>query len=372
MISNINFPDGFDDDITLFVAVNNLRTTLNGAINASQTNIVVVSTAGFPTSGFITILSVEDVTQAEAIKYSGITATTFTATERGTEGTPALSHTSGDNVDLTVVAAHHEVVKDAVIELEHFVGISGSETFPRFTDTNDIIVPGKIITNDISINTALVSGTLQVSGTFTGDEIITVTGTFTDSITVGNTATFIEDGKLTTVTGTFTESLTISGIPISLQTGTISDINTVAIGPSVTITGIGPINTITDGNLLTISGTLNQSEKGILSFTIGNVVSAGGTLDVNKIGFNDRSLIRKLKVTPNGVDIIAYTVEFFKSDNFNVNKLEYQATGNTIFIDNHTWFHEDEDATQELHLRVTNDSANNSTFLFELTAEVFS
>ena len=64
--------------------------------------------------------------------------------------------------------------------------------------------------------------------------------------------------EFTAASGTFTDSLTVSGVPVSTGTGggsgTITDINTTATGPSVTITGTGGISTITDGNTITVSG----------------------------------------------------------------------------------------------------------------------
>jgi hypothetical protein len=63
--------------------------------------------------------------------------------------------------------------------------------------------------------------------------------------------------ELTAVTGTFSQSLTVSGIPVQLEggaSGSLTDINTTATGPSVTITGGGSVRTITEGNVITVSG----------------------------------------------------------------------------------------------------------------------
>lgn len=64
--------------------------------------------------------------------------------------------------------------------------------------------------------------------------------------------------EFTSISGTFTESLTVSGVPVNIGAGggagTITDINTVATGPSVTITGAGGISTVTEGNTITVSG----------------------------------------------------------------------------------------------------------------------
>jgi hypothetical protein len=62
-------------------------TTLNGALNNSDTTITVVSTTGFSASGAIGI-------GGEYITYSGKTSTTFTGCTRGV-GSTAVAHDSG-------------------------------------------------------------------------------------------------------------------------------------------------------------------------------------------------------------------------------------------------------------------------------------
>jgi len=66
-------------------------TTLNGALNSSDTTITVFTTTGFAASGAIGI-------DGEYITYSGITATTFTGCTRGV-GSVAVAHNSGDTVN---------------------------------------------------------------------------------------------------------------------------------------------------------------------------------------------------------------------------------------------------------------------------------
>ncbi len=110
--------------------------------------------------------------------------------------------------------------------------------------------------------------------------------------------------------------------------------------------------------------------KGTTSFTTLAVDDSGGTRETNETGFNNRSVIRKLKVTPNtGASIASYIIEFFTKDTFSAADLEYQATGNGTFIDNDLWFHEDEDGTSELHLKITNNSSSASTFTIDLIQE---
>jgi len=277
----VNFPVSFDDDTTLFVAVNNLRTQLTSSIDASTLTIPVTSTTGYPSTGFVSILTGTDITLTEAIKYTSLTSTQFNASERGAGGTTAATHQINDNVDFTIVASHHNELKDAIIALETFVGVSGSENFLGQDDFGNVIV----------------------------------------------------SGNFTAVTGTFTQSLTVSGEPVS-------------------------------------TGTVIFPRKGSTSFVTLTVAGAGGTRSDDE-PFNNRSLVRKTKVTPTAVGIDSYVIEFFKDSTLAADKLEYQATGSGTFIDNDVWFHEDEDGLFEIHYRLTNNSVTDSIFTVELTAEEF-
>ncbi len=290
----VNFPVSFDDDTTLFVAVNNLRTQLTSSIDASTLTIPVTSTTGFPSTGFISILTGTDITLTEAIKYTSLTSTQFNASERGAGGTTAATHQINDNVDFTIVASHHNELKDAVLELEQFVGVSGSENFLRINDSGNVFIPG----------------TLNVDGS------------------VGLAGDLVVSG-----TGAFTTSLTISGVPVS-------------------------------------TGTSIFPRKGFVSFTTPVAAGSGGTVSDDE-SFNNRSLVRKTKVTPAEAGVDSYLVEFFKDSTLSADKLEYQATGSGTFIDNDVWFHEDEDQLFEIHYKLTNNSVTDSTFTVELTAEEF-
>ncbi|MGE3680652.1 MAG: hypothetical protein AB7G93_02925 [Bdellovibrionales bacterium] len=71
--------------------------TLSGVHNSSVTTITVNSTANYPTSGTLWV-------DAEAMTYTGTTATTFTGVTRGALGTTAASHSNGRSVLLPVSA----------------------------------------------------------------------------------------------------------------------------------------------------------------------------------------------------------------------------------------------------------------------------
>ena len=70
------------------VVTGTTASTLNGAINASVTSIVLASASGFTASGTIVI-------DGESITYTGISTATLTGCTRGANGSTAASHSSG-------------------------------------------------------------------------------------------------------------------------------------------------------------------------------------------------------------------------------------------------------------------------------------
>ena len=72
---------------------NALTTTLNGAINASTTTIVLTSVINFPSTGTNHIQI-----GSEEISYTGISGSTLTGVTRGARGTTAASHSDGATV----------------------------------------------------------------------------------------------------------------------------------------------------------------------------------------------------------------------------------------------------------------------------------
>ncbi len=236
----VNFADSLDDDATLFAVVNNLRTRLTAPISDTDTTIPVITTSGFPDSGYFTILSSSDITKAEAIQYDTFSATQFTGVTRGADGTIAANHLPNDNVDFNVLAAHHNALKDATIELERYVGVSGSENFvPRNSVTGDVTIDGDFTAEGASElnNAVVIGGGLTVSGSSTLGAI-SVSGTSSlagdvdmkSTLTVSGVAAFgqppvdessaavgiFDDTPATTSSATFTTVLTSA----PLETGT--------------------------------------------------------------------------------------------------------------------------------------------------------
>lgn len=105
------WPTSVSTDAQLYIAVNALQTTLSGNIDNVTTTITLNSTTGFPTAGAVTI-------DSEVIFYTNISGAQLTGCVRGSDGTTAATHSSGVNVGATIVAFHHNGLKNEIIAIE--------------------------------------------------------------------------------------------------------------------------------------------------------------------------------------------------------------------------------------------------------------
>lgn len=186
----VKFPQSLDDNESLFLAVNNLRTQLTIDLTDTDTTATVVTTSGFPPTGYISILTGTNILDTEAITYSGTTSTEFLNLGRGADNTEALPHEVGDNVDLTIVAQHHNELKDAIIVLEEFVGISGATNFVPKDEFGNVTITGTLdVSGDVGMSgSLLVLENTTISGALDAG-YVAVTGT----LAVCGSADFKED-----------------------------------------------------------------------------------------------------------------------------------------------------------------------------------
>jgi len=100
---------------------NNAKTTLNGGINSSVTELVVTDATDFSDSGdfLITLWDSDtyndptDDSNREICKVTGVSGNTFTI-ERAQEDTTAHSHSNGAMVAMLITAGHFTEIEDAI------------------------------------------------------------------------------------------------------------------------------------------------------------------------------------------------------------------------------------------------------------------
>lgn len=297
-----NFPTSFDSDSSLFLAVNNLQTSLASGIDNSTLTIPVLSTVGFPSTGFVSIPVGDDVSKTEAIKYTSKNSTTFFASQRGADGTPANSHDAGATCGLFVVAAHHNELKDAVIALEYYVGVSGGgENFLRVNDNGNVSITGTL-TGTSATFSSNVTGVTPTSAShlatkayvdgaqkaLIGGGITTITSG-TNTITIRSVPNAIVPGSNITITsGTNTTTITaaqppalIGGTDITITSGTntITIASTAAASANKPIVGDSFISVVTGTNTINLSADAIVAGNSQITITSGtNTVSVFGAV----------------------------------------------------------------------------------------------
>jgi hypothetical protein len=309
----VNFSDSLDDDTTLFRVTNNAITVLASGVSPTDTELLVFDNSLFPDFGIVSI-------DAELILYSGtsVVPDKFINVVRGFSGTSAVSHSLGEEVELRVIAEHHNSLKDAVLAVEQYLGTSNSPASGTITfrlnsltttvsgvadtiilgpdsSTDEAIVrwdgiTGKLVQNSKvliddfgSITTSgsisIGSGPLEINGT-TGEMLfpgpLTISGTqinLLEEVTIGN-GTFSIDGDTGTIS--YPGQVTITGTSVRLLDSAVVGAGTFSIdGDSGLISYPGDI-TISGSDTVNIKTNLDVS--GVASFGTGTIV-VDGTLN---------------------------------------------------------------------------------------------
>lgn len=106
-----NYPAALDTPVELVEVADDAITQLSAILAIGATEASVASTAGFSTTGILTIGD-------EKIGYTGITPTTFTGLARGVGGTTAAEHAAGTDVEILIVEEWHRAHTAAIIAIE--------------------------------------------------------------------------------------------------------------------------------------------------------------------------------------------------------------------------------------------------------------
>jgi hypothetical protein len=121
------YPLGIDNYETLYEAKNLSRTRLKAAISYISDIIVVEDTTNFPDKGILRLyLPDKKGFDAELVYYDKKTRDTFQNLKRGFCSSRQNSWPGETIVDSGVFAEHHNALKDAVLQIETFLGVSSS------------------------------------------------------------------------------------------------------------------------------------------------------------------------------------------------------------------------------------------------------
>lgn len=121
------FPDALDDKDSLYEVRNNAETTLRSGLAYNGKKMIVGDTALFPPKGLVRVGPPPGKAgEAELVYYGAKTDTTFYELIRGFAGSRQGQWPSGSWVTNSVAAEPHNAVKDALINIEHRIGLLNS------------------------------------------------------------------------------------------------------------------------------------------------------------------------------------------------------------------------------------------------------
>jgi PKD repeat protein len=115
------YPAVLDDPDILYTAANNATTTLKQTLTYNGKIVIVQDATGFAPTGQIRV-GVEGGDSYELIAYQQIIANTFQTLQRGFAGSEQNVWALGAVVTNSVMADHHNAVKDALINTEVNLG----------------------------------------------------------------------------------------------------------------------------------------------------------------------------------------------------------------------------------------------------------
>lgn len=235
-----NFPGSVSTNANLYIAVNGIQTTLAVSCTNSDTTLTLTSTTGFPTTGLVTI------DNTEIVSYTGVSGATITGCVRGADGSTAASHPIGVTVGLTVVAAHHNLLKDEIIAVETVLGTT--------------------LVNAATSSAA--ASSLMVRDTNVNSKVNHVTENFATTVTAAGTTTL-------TVASARNQQFTGS----TTQTVTLPDATTLSVGFQFAVWNRSSGAVAVNNN----GGSLQQSIAAAAQFvfTCTNIGTANGTWDVS-------------------------------------------------------------------------------------------
>ena len=113
------YPEAIDDKDTLYEVKNNAETKLTQALPSGGKFVVVTDTSKFPDKGLIRVGD-------ELIYYAEKATGLFKDLKRGFAGSVVKQWSKDTAVKNAVMAEHHNAVKDAILNIEEYVGLSSS------------------------------------------------------------------------------------------------------------------------------------------------------------------------------------------------------------------------------------------------------
>lgn len=284
------WPTSIAGDSDLFLAKNNVYSSLNGAINSAVTSIVLTDASAFPTVGF---LSVDN----EVISYTGKSTNTLTGCTRGADGTTAASHTDGRIAMHRVVAGHHNALKTEIIAIETSLTLTAGRAVATNGGTGHIEASAATATElgYLSGVTSAIQTQLNLKAPLASP---TFSGTITTALTSSRALVTGAGSELSASAATATEVSYLSGVTSAIQTQ--MNLKAPIASPVHTGTVTAPNLAITDTSNQLVIGTTRT-----VTLTAPTPASSSRTVTIPDLSANYSLVGTEAAQTINGVKTFA-------------------------------------------------------------------
>lgn len=122
------YPGALDTANGLYQPINNFRTTLRAAITSTTSDIPIVNASGLqPNNGLVSIDN--EVIHYDFIQDQNTASPILRNCLRGFDGTTSAAHGNGADVELRWVAGHHNILSQAIRQIEAELGIAPAGGF---------------------------------------------------------------------------------------------------------------------------------------------------------------------------------------------------------------------------------------------------
>lgn len=251
-MSTAAWPTSVQTVAHMYIAVNELQTSLNGSITSGATTLTLVSSTNFPAYGTVLI-------DNEVILYTGISGNDLTGLTRGFDSpnSTAAAHANAALVSFAIVADHHNILAAEINAIESSLNLTASQL---------------VITNASGRLTTEASPSLTEIGFLAG-----VTSSIQTQLNGKGTGT-VNSGTQYQLAYYATTAAAVSGDP-----NIVTDVNNTFIAKKNVYIGDGSSLSAPNGQLLSIVNDNNTTPEMIKVETYGDPASIGNQNDIHYI-----------------------------------------------------------------------------------------